>query len=121
MERKYYSVYNAIGYSSEKHGDFFAVKNLLDAVKNEILDIEKALYCHGIIQSGELNQYCFVPGGHAIIKENIICFIDFYLVDKNTLEIIRKVKTYPEPNFGLNDFLILCETAYANEHGWIDE
>ena len=122
MERKYYSVYNAIMYKSQQHGDFFAAKNLLDAVNNEIIYIEKVLYRHGIIQSGELDRYCFVPGSHGIIKQpNIICFMDFYLVDKESLEIVRQVKTYPEPNIGLNDFLILCEMDYAKSHGWIDE
>ena len=122
MERQFYSVYNAIGYNSEEHGDFFAVKNLLNTTNKEIIDIEKALYCHGLIQSSDLNLYCFVPGSHATTKEpDIICFTDFYLVNKETLEIICKINTIPEPNNGLNDFLILCETSYAKEHGWIDE
>jgi len=120
MERKYYSIYNAIQYDSEEHGKFFAVKNLLNTENNEILKIERVLYCHGIIQSRDLNKYCFVPGDRAEIgMPNIICFIDFYLVDLDTLEIAGKVKTYPEPNIGLNNFLILSETDYAWERGWI--
>ena len=123
MERQFYSVYNAIKYSSETHGDFFAVKNLLNTANNEVVGIEKALYCHGIIQSRDLNKYCFVPGGHATANDHpdILIFMDFYLVEESTLEIIRKVSTYPEPNFGLNNFLILCDAAYAKSHGWVDE
>jgi len=122
MERKFYSVYTAIRYSSEEHGDFFAVKNLLDTANNETFNIEKALYCHGLIQLRDLNQYCFVPGDHTYTENpNIIVFLDFYLVIKSTLEIIGKIKTYPDPNIGLNDFLILCEIDYAKKHGWVDE
>ena len=121
MERQFYSIYNAIGYDSEIHGDFFAVKNLLNMATKEIMAIEKVLYCHGLIHSSDLKQYCFVPGGHAQTeKPNLIVFVDFYLVNKDSLELVRKVKTYPDPNIGLNDFLILCETDYAKAHGWID-
>ena len=121
MERQFYSIYNAIGYNSEENGDFFAVKNLLNTASKETLNIEEALYSHGVIQSGDIGQYCFVPGGHATTENpNIIVFMDFYLVDKDSLQIIKKVKTYPDPNIGLNNFLILCETDYAKSHGWID-
>ena len=121
MERKFYSVYNAIQYSSAELGDFFAVKNLMDTANKEIIEIERTLYAHGIIQSKDVGRYCFVPGDCVKIQEpNIYCFTDFYLVDKNALKIIGKIKTYPEPNIGLNDFLILCDEEYAKTHGWLD-
>ena len=122
MEQIYYSIYNAIQYNSENLGDFFAVKNLLNTENKEIDEIEKILYRHGIIQSEDINLYCYVPGSRAMTAmPNIICFTDFYLVDKNSLEIVRKVNTYPEPNTGLNNLLILCDVDYAKSHDWIDE
>ena len=120
MEQRYYSIYNAIHYDSEELGEFFAVKNLLNTENREIFEIERVLYSHGTIQSKDLNKYCFVPGDRAEIGiPNIICFIDFYLVDLDTLEITGKIKIYPESNIGLNNFLTLCETDYAHERGWI--
>ena len=121
MERQFYSVYNAIQYSSEELGDFFAVKNLINTANNEIIYIERVLYDYGLIQSQDIDRYCFVPGSSAIVQSpNILCFTDFYLTDKRTLEIIGKVITYPAPNNGLNDFIILCDTDYAKTHGWLD-
>jgi hypothetical protein len=123
MERKLYSVYSAIQYSSKELGDFFAVKNLVDlhTEDKEIIGIEQVLYRHHILQSSDLNQYCFVPGDSATVEPNIICFTDFYLVYISSLEIVGKIKTYPEPNTGLNNFLILCDIPYAREHGWLNE
>jgi len=67
--------------------------------------MEKALYCHGIIQSKDLNQYCFVPGGCATTEyPSIICFMDLHLVDKVTSQITHKIKIYPSSSIGLNNF-----------------
>jgi len=117
-----YSIYNAIQYSSEELGDFFAVKNLLNTQTKEIDEIEKILYRHGVIKLNDVKKYCYVPGDYAMVQEpNIICFTDFYITDIETLEIIGKVKTYPEPNTGLNNFMILCDTDYAKPRGWLAE
>ncbi|MCL2079198.1 MAG: hypothetical protein FWH17_05050 [Oscillospiraceae bacterium] len=120
MERKLYSIYNATQYTSMELGDFFAVKNLINTADKEINEIELILNLHEIIQTEDLGRYCFVPGDCTKIQEpNIYCITDFYLVDKNTLEIAGKIDV-ASTNTVPNDLLILCDEEYAKSHGWLD-
>ncbi|MDR2590331.1 MAG: hypothetical protein LBC71_05035 [Oscillospiraceae bacterium] len=113
-----YSIYSSVKYVSDEYDDFFAVKNLMNTVNQEVIDIESIFSMHSIIQQQDIGKYCYVPGDLAEIQSGIVCYTDFYYVDINTLDILGKISTHPKTD-SEDKYMILCDVKYAKEHGWM--
>ena len=125
MDKKLYSVYGAYQHSSKILNRFYTVKNLLklDTENKDEVDIEEVLHNHGIIRSEDLNKHCYMPGRHIALEDHpdIIVLVNFYLFERDTLEIAGDLKICSKISSEDFDFLIFCDRKYADEHGWIDK